>query len=79
MCQHIVWSLHTNSAVGFHWSEDDAGSHPNEWCSDCDAVMPFGDMEWSQDLKDRVGIRDLCSSCYERDKDIWRLARGEVV
>ncbi len=74
VCQHIVQSLHTNGAVGFHWSEDDSGSHPDAWCSDCDAVMPFGDIEWSQGLKDKVGISDLCSSCYERAKDIWRLA-----
>jgi bacterioferritin-associated ferredoxin len=77
VCQHLVESLDTKVAVGFHWSAEDTGPYPDAWCSDCDAAMPFGDAEWTEDLSSQVGISDLCSSCYEQAKDIWRHARGE--
>jgi len=79
VCQHLVQSLDTSVAVGFHWFEGDTGVYPDAWCSACDAAMPFDDAAWSEELKNQVGISDLCSSCYERAKNIWRRARGESI
>jgi len=77
VCRHLVQSLDTNVAVGFHWFGGDLGPYPDAWCSSCDAAMPVGDAEWSEDLKNQVGISDLCASCYEEAKGIWHRARRE--
>jgi hypothetical protein len=79
VCQHLVASLHTNVAVGFHWFEGDTNPHPDAWCSACDEAMPSDDGEWTEDLKKQVGISDLCCSCYERAKEIWQCAGGRDI
>ena len=79
VCQHIVHSLYTNIAVGFHWSADDTSPYPDAWCAQCDEAMPFGDAEWSDELTEQVGISTLCAACYQNAKRIWLKARGDVV
>lgn len=75
VCQHILASLDSKQAVGFHWSAEDDGPTPDAWCSDCEGARHAAG-DWSDDLMRQVGIALVCASCYRAAKDIWLSARA---
>jgi hypothetical protein len=76
VCQHIVTSLYSGIAVGFHWPAESMQLHPDAWCTACEirrASAPNGD--WNDELNEMLGIKILCGACYERAKSIWQQGR----
>ncbi len=75
VCQHVVESLHTKVAVGFHWSREDASSYPDAWCAACETARLEGGGEGTDELMNMVRLRILCGACYLNAKQIWLGAR----
>lgn len=77
VCSHIVGTLHTGVAVGFHWPRESADdSRPDAWCSQCEQQRVASGGEWTDEVMDFVGMTTLCGGCYDRAKDVWRIARA---
>ncbi len=75
VCQHIVGSLRTGQAVGFHWAAASPQRRPDAWCSECEARRVEAGGEWTDDVLTSVGLKVLCGSCYDTAKGTWNAAR----
>lgn len=75
VCTHIASSLRTGAPVGFHWSVEDKGLHPDAWCSLCEEARLVAGGDWTQEVEKTLGVTLLCGLCYEAAKDIWLLGR----
>ena len=64
VCQHIVETLATGVAVGFHWPDSSPDTYPDAWCSDCHRRHEEAGWEWEGDAAAELGISVLCASCY---------------
>ena len=76
VCQHIIESLRTRKAVGFHWPVSPPERRPDAWCSKCEAQRVEGGGEWKKDVLASVAVKVLCGRCYDTAKDIWQAARN---
>ena len=76
VCRHILQSLDSQRAVGFHWSAENAGEHPDAWCSDCDEACVAAGGDWTDAVLEQVGVTLVCGSCYQAAKAIWLKARA---
>jgi hypothetical protein len=77
VCRHIVESLDTGNAVGFHWPADSGGnSRPDAWCWECNEVCRSEGGEWTEAALQFVQVTVLCGGCYDRAKAIWLKARA---
>ncbi len=74
VCQHIVRSLDTQQAVGFHWPAETTQNRPDAWCHECHQVMLAEGGEWTEEAMAFVQVQVLCGSCYDRAKSIWLTA-----
>jgi hypothetical protein len=70
VCRHIVDSLDTREAVGFHWPADTDLSRPDAWCSECELVRR-SEGDWTDTAMEFVQVTTLCGGCYDRAKAIW--------
>jgi hypothetical protein len=75
VCQHIVTTLDSRRAVGFHWSAEDLGPTPDAWCNACESARIAAGGEWTDKLLKKLGVTLICSSCYQSAKSIWQAAR----
>ena len=71
LCQHLMRSIDTQVAVGFHWSSQDPGPTPDAWCSACDEARVAAGGDWTDELYKLLSIKLVCASCYGRAKDVW--------
>jgi hypothetical protein len=76
LCRHIVQSLDTQQAIGFHWSSEDHGAHPDAWCNDCEDARVASGGDWTEPVLEQVGVTLVCGSCYQAAKSIWLKARA---
>jgi hypothetical protein len=77
VCAHIVETLHTGKAVGFHWPRESAGDpRPDAWCTQCENKRVAGGGEWTEEVMEFVDMKVLCGACYDRAKDIWQTGRA---
>jgi len=75
VCRHIVDSLYTRAAVGFHWSEDDTAPRPDAWCSECSRA--YGNAgDWTEEVLTFADLQVLCGGCYDVAKGLWERARA---
>jgi len=75
VCRHIVGSLDTGRAVGFHWPEDSPSNRPDAWCTECERVRITEGGEWNDAAMAFVDMKVLCGGCYDRAKNVWLEAR----
>jgi len=75
VCQHIVGSLRTQQAVGFHWPVSSPQRRPDAWCSDCEKRRIAGGGDWTEAVLASVGLKVLCGRCYDTAKSIWQATR----
>ena len=75
VCQHIVGSLRTRQAVGFHWPASPPQRRPDAWCSKCEVQRVEAGGEWTEDVLASVGLKILCGGCYDTAKGIWQATR----
>jgi hypothetical protein len=75
VCRHIMESLHTGVPVGFHWSAESTGPHPDAWCSACESARVEAGGDWTPKVEERLGIKLLCGACYDHAKSIWSHGR----
>jgi hypothetical protein len=69
LCQHLFGSLTTGVPVGFHFpAEPDV--HAEAWCSVCDAVWDEGEDECTPAVEASLGLKVVCTACYDRAKGI---------
>jgi hypothetical protein len=59
VCQHILGSLRTRQAVGFHWPASSPQRRPDAWCSKCEARRVEAGGEWTKDVLVSVGLKVL--------------------
>jgi hypothetical protein len=71
VCQHIVESLHTGAAVGFHWPAGSESLHPDAWCSACESARVSAGGDWTPEVEKLLNIKLLCGACYDHAKGIW--------
>jgi hypothetical protein len=77
VCQHIMHSLDTGKAVGFHYPADSGGlERPDAWCWECNEVCRSEGGEWTDKALEFVQVTVLCGGCYDRAKAIWLKARA---
>ena len=76
VCQHILKSLDTRQAIGFHWSAEDDGPNPDAWCNDCEEARITAGGDWTEQSLQQVGVTLICASCYQSAKSIWLTARA---
>ena len=76
VCRHILQSLDTQRAVGFHWSSEDDGEHPDAWCFECEEARVAAGGDWTETVLEQVGVTLICGSCYQAAKAIWLKARA---
>ena len=70
-CCHIVGSLDTGKAIGFHSPAQTDLPRPDAWCSECERVRISEDGDWPDTALEFVQISVLCGGCYDRAKAIW--------
>lgn len=75
LCQHLMRTLNTGVAVGFHWPAVASGPTPDAWCNECEAARVDAGGDWTDEVLENVGIRLVCASCYLRAKQVWLNAR----
>jgi hypothetical protein len=75
VCRHIVDSLYTREAVGFHWPASATESRPDAWCSECNRARVDGGGEWTDEIMSFVGVQLLCGACYDVAKGLWLRAQ----
>jgi hypothetical protein len=76
VCQHIVQSLHTGVAVGFHWPGENSDARPNAWCSACEKFRIEAGGDWTPEVEKKLGVKLLCGACYDHAKSIWAKGRN---
>jgi hypothetical protein len=69
VCQHIVGSLRTRQAVGFHWPASLPQRRPDAWCSNCEKRRVEAGGVWTEDVLASVGLRVLCGGGSHADYD----------
>lgn len=75
VCHHIVGSLDTGCAVGFHWPQGSTSRRPDAWCTACERVRVAEGGNWTAAAMAFVEMKVLCGVCYDRAKSIWLEAR----
>jgi len=75
VCHHIVSSLKTGRAVGFHWPAESFSRRPDAWCTTCEQVRLAEGGDWTAAAMAVVQMQTLCGGCYDRAKNIWHEAR----
>lgn len=75
VCRHIVNSLETGRAVGFHWPGESTLGRPDAWCSACEQARLAEGGDWTDAAMAVVQMQTLCGGCYDRAKNIWLQAR----
>jgi hypothetical protein len=75
VCRHIVDTLYTREAVGFHWPASATGLRPDAWCSECQAACDAAGGDWTDEVMSFVSVQLLCGGCYDIAKGIWLRAR----
>src|ERR1700742_5104249 len=78
VCQHIAQSLHTGVPVGFHWSAQQTGLHPDAWCSSCEKARVDAGGKWTSEVERTLGVKLLCGACYDYAKSIWSTGRKTI-
>jgi hypothetical protein len=79
VCRHIVDSLYTREAVGFHWPASATEPRPDAWCSECEQARIEAGGEWTDEAMSFASIQLLCGACYDTAKGMWLKARvGET-
>ncbi len=76
VCQHIVGTLDSEQAVGFHWPADTGMSRPEAWCTECERVRD-AEGDWTETAMKFAGVSVLCGGCYDRAKAIWLKTREQ--
>ncbi|HLZ02279.1 MAG TPA: hypothetical protein VKR55_09015 [Bradyrhizobium sp.] len=76
VCRHIMDSIDTGKAVGFHWPRDSDMSRPDAWCTECEQVRQSEGGDWTDTAMKFVDVSVLCGGCYDRAKAIWLRARA---
>jgi hypothetical protein len=71
VCWHVLESLHTGSAVGFH-TPDHAEDDDQAWCDACERVRAR-EGEWNDRSEAYADIRLICLDCFQQ---AWKLNRG---
>jgi len=74
VCRHILGSLDTGEAVGFHWPASSTSPRPDAWCSECERVRIVEGGEWTEWAMEFVQLKVICAECYDRAKSIWQAA-----
>ena len=70
VCQHIVQTLRDNQPRGFWSAESEPGElYPDSWCNACEAMVNAVG-EWNEETEAKAAISLVCSTCYEKAKDI---------
>jgi hypothetical protein len=70
VCQHLVHSLQSGEAVGFHWSPSEDTTRGDAWCSACEAERIRCGGDWNDESEAFAGISLLCGACYDRVREI---------
>jgi hypothetical protein len=70
VCQHIFESLLTHKKAGFHQAVDTESKYPDAWCDQCEIIWGEVGGQWTDELEKRLGIKLLCSACYDLAKDL---------
>ncbi len=66
-CRHIVRFIESANGkpVGFHQAPSDKKPFPDAWCTACDKALAKANGEWTPQVLERAGFRQLCPCCYE--------------
>ena len=70
VCRHIVDSLDSGEAIGFHWPTDTDKPRPDAWCTECERVRN-AEGDWTEAAMEFAQVGVLCGGCYDRAKAIW--------
>lgn len=74
VCRHIVRSLLTRVAVGFHWPADSAQPYPDAWCTTCEQAREAAGGAWTPEVEARLEVQLVCGQCYLDARTIWQKA-----
>jgi hypothetical protein len=75
LCKHLMGTLDTGTAIGFHWSSASTSETPDAWCNTCEEARVKAGGEWTEEAMETVGVKLICATCYRRAKRIWLDAR----
>ena len=75
VCRHIVASVDSEKAIGFHWPADQDSQRPDAWCDACERVRVAEGGDWTEKAAQFLQAKILCGGCYDRAKSISLEAR----
>lgn len=71
VCRHIMDSIDTRKAVGFHSPPDTDRVRLDAWCTQCEQPRLSEGGDWTDAAMKFIDVSVLCDGCYDRAEAVW--------
>lgn len=78
LCRHLVETIDSGEAVGFHWPSESTNPTPDAWCNSCEEARDAAGGEWTEEILKQVDVSVVCAGCYQLAKNVWLRERSKA-